>query len=69
MCVVTFLWHLRWGSRVCTKPLQSQKVGSQTSVHDLRGPKLPSEQRYMTMHSYVWKMWRCVQQRSHISNC
>ena len=26
-CVVTFLWHLRWDFRVCTKPLQSQKVG------------------------------------------
>ena len=21
-------------------------------------PKLPTEQRYMTMHSYVWNMWR-----------
>ena len=54
---------------VCTKPLQSQKIGRQTSVHDLRRPKLPSEQRYMTMHSNVWKMWRCVQRRSHVSNC
>ena len=32
MCVVTFLWHLRWDPRVCTKPLQNQKVGRRTSV-------------------------------------
>ena len=34
MCVVTFLWLLRWDSRVCTKPLQRQKVGRRTSVHE-----------------------------------
>ena len=27
---------MRWDSRVCTKPLQSQKVGGRTSVYDLR---------------------------------
>ena len=47
------------------------KVGRRTSVHDLQSPKLPSEQRHidMTMNSYAWKMWRCVQQRSLMSNC
>ena len=35
-----------------------QKAGRRTSVHDLRSPKLPTEQRHMTMHSYVWDMWR-----------
>ena len=52
--------------RVYTKP---PKVRRRTTVHDLRRPKLPSEERYMTMHSYVWKMWRWGQQRSHTSDC
>ena len=34
------------------KPTES--VGRRTSVYNLRSPKLPTEQRYMTMHSYVW---------------
>ena len=63
------LWHLRWDSRVCTKPPQNQKVGRRTSAHDLRSPKLSSEQRYMAMNSYVWKMWPYVQQRSFRWNC
>ena len=41
-------------------------IGRRTSVHEFRSPKLPSEEIYMTMNSYVWKMWRCVQQRSLI---
>ena len=52
--------------RVCRIPgftQKHQKVGRRTSVHDLRSPKLPSEERFMTMNSYVCKMWRCVQQR------
>ena len=36
----------------------TNKVGRRTSVYDLRSPKLHTEQRYMTMHSYVWNTWR-----------
>ena len=43
------LWRLWWDSRA--------------SVHDLRSPKLSSEQRYITMHSSnVRKMWQWGQQ-------
>ena len=61
------LWHLQWDSRVYTKP---PKVGRRTSVHGLRSPNLPTNQRHTTMpSSYVWKMWRWGPERSHTSNC
>ena len=53
----------------CRSTQNHRKVGRRTSVHDLRSPKLPSEQIYITMHSYVWKMWRWGQQRSRNTNC
>ena len=34
----------------------TQKSPAEPRVHDLRSPNLPTEQRYMTMHSYVWNM-------------
>ena len=52
----------------CRSTENHRKLGRRTSIHDLRSPNLPTEQRYMTMHSYVWK-WRWGPERSHTSNC
>ena len=40
-----------------------------TYINYLRSPKFPSEQKYMAVDSYAWKMWRYVQQRSLRWNC
>ena len=52
--IVTFLW--RMCGRFPGFTQNHRKVGRRTLVHDLRSSKLPSEEIYMTMHSYVWKM-------------
>ena len=49
MCVVTFCGICGGIPRFTQN---QQKVGRRTSAHYLRSPKLPTEQRYMTMHSY-----------------
>ena len=52
----------------CRSTENHLNVGRRTSVHDLRSPKLPTEQRHMAMHSYVWKIRRWGPERSRTSN-